>query len=91
MLMAQALQDKEAIMNIIQNLFEGMQKGDSAAVRNIFAPATIISIVNPDNSNQELLIRTPVQKFLKSIGTAHAETLRQVIRAVTLMDNIKNK
>lgn len=68
---AQSEQEKEVIATIEQ-LFEGMRKGDSTLVGKIFAPeARLLTIVAKEGEID--LHESSIEKFIQAIGTPHEE------------------
>jgi hypothetical protein len=63
----------EAWMRPIEQLFAGLNKGDSALVRAAFtADATLLTIVKDAQGNPQVS-RTPLATFLRAIASPHAE------------------
>lgn len=73
-------QDHKKIMEPIQQLFEGMKKGDSAMVHKTFAPnpRMFTALVDP-KTNKPMLRGGELGGFLKAIGTPHPEVWSEMI------------
>jgi len=62
---------KDEVIQTIQQLFEGMRKGDSTMVRSVFYEnARLLTIVN---KNEPILHEGSVDKFVEAVGTPHEE------------------
>jgi len=67
---AQAAPDREAILAVVQRLFDGMRAGDSAAVRSVFHPkAQFFSALERQGAAQ-VRFEDP-EGFIKAVGTPH--------------------
>lgn len=67
--------ESEAIRDVILQLFKGMEKGDSAMVRNVFTREVTLATIYRDKQNVPQLHReTSLDGFLKAVGTPHKET-----------------
>jgi hypothetical protein len=76
---AQSAEDGTAIMEPITRLFTGMNLGDSAMVRSAFTPRPTMATVTKDKAGKPVLRTDDLQKFLKAVGTPHAETWSEPI------------
>jgi hypothetical protein len=75
LLLAQGVDDKEAVKGVITSLFTGMQKGDSAMVHAAFAGEVTMATAFRDKTGKPMLHReTSIADFLKAVGTPHKET-----------------
>lgn len=73
-LRAQDAPEREAIVNVVHRLFEGMQKGDSAMVRSTFAKGVTMATMRRDKENKGQLHReNSIDGFLKAVGTPHPD------------------
>ena len=77
-------EDEAAIMQAVDDLFEGMKKADAAAIRKAFAPAaTLQTVVNAKGvvsvKNEAILA------FATSIGKAKPGDLNEVIDPYQIM------
>ncbi len=70
---AQSAPSAEAeVMKVVNRLFEGMQKGDSAMVHSVFHPQLrMISAGKGRDGKMRLSIETTPDDFLKAVGTPH--------------------
>jgi hypothetical protein len=67
--------DEKAIREIIDNLWNGMQKGDSAMVHKSFADdPTFASIYRTKTDGPVLSRSETLSQFLNAVGSAHKET-----------------
>ena len=64
--------DPEAVLEVVERLFEGMRAGDSALVRSVFHPeARLISTGERDG---EAFVRAvPADRFVEAVGEATGE------------------
>lgn len=76
---AQSVEEGAAIMEPITRLFTGMNLGDSAMVRSAFTPRPTMTTVTKDKSGKPVLQVGDLQKFLKAVGTPHAESWSEPI------------
>jgi hypothetical protein len=73
-------QDTKKVMEPVNQLFEGMKKGDSALVRQAFNPSPNFFTVFVDGkTNKPVLKVDDFNGFLKAIGTPHAEVWNEAI------------
>lgn len=72
---AQPPSDEKTIIEVIGQLFKGMEKGDSSMVRASFAKEITMATMRKDKENNPLLTReNSIDGFLKAVGTPHPET-----------------
>ncbi len=71
-LWAQSTQEL-AVRKVIEDLFEGMKSGDSAAVANLFHPDVRMMTSFTSESGEAVLKEGSLQTFLEAIGTPHSE------------------
>ena len=77
---AQSPAEKEAVMMPVKTLFEGMQKGDSALVRNSFSKTVTMATIGKDkNGNPFIQHESSINDFLRIIGTPHNEVYNEMI------------
>lgn len=70
-LLAQSAQDNKDILVPINDLFKGMNTGDSALVHSAFVTApTLITVARNKDGIPEMR-STSLQKFLDAVGTPH--------------------
>lgn len=72
--------EKELVMKPIKQLFEAMQKGDSAMLRKAFTKQVTLDNVGTDKTGK-LFVKheTSLDGFAKAIGTPHADPYNEVI------------
>lgn len=74
-LMAQAPSDSDAIKTVIEKLFLGMEKGDSAMVRQCFSNEVTTASLFWDKNNVPVLRQEySIKSFLEAIGKPHPGT-----------------
>jgi len=65
--------DKE-IKKVIQTLFDGIRKGDSAMVRSVFYPGCRLQTTYVDKKTGKPALRDDsIDAFVKAVGTPHTE------------------
>jgi len=77
-LKAQTLEE-EAVKEVVEELFEGMRKGDSARVSVLFHPEVRMMTAYRDKEGQNVLKEGALQSFLNAIGTPHPEIWNEKI------------
>ncbi len=65
-------QDTEAVKTVINRLFEGMTKRDTAMVRSVFHPTARLQSAGTDKQGTPVLTLTSIDAFVKSIGSIPA-------------------
>jgi hypothetical protein len=71
---AQEAAENNAIIKVVRRLFEGMEKGDSAIVRSVFAKEVTLATMRRNKDNIGVLSReNSIDGFLKAVGTPHPE------------------
>ena len=71
---SQAQSDHDTIREVINRIFNGMEKGDSAKLHSAFADQVTMATVLRDKSNAAVIKReTSIADFLKAVGTPHPE------------------
>ncbi len=74
----QAKGPNEDVMKVVESLFEGMRKGDSTMVRNVFSEqARLMTVIVKDG--QPLLRTGSVDGFVKAVGTPHDKSWNEPI------------
>ncbi|MBL7856808.1 MAG: nuclear transport factor 2 family protein [Cyclobacteriaceae bacterium] len=64
-----------SVKEVIQNLFKGMELGDSAMVHQAFAKQVTMATAYRDKSNTPILKReSSIDDFLRAVGTSHPQT-----------------
>jgi len=73
-LYSQSSSEEAAVKEVINRLFTGMQKGDSAMVRSAFARQVTMATAFRDKSNNPVLEHEDsIDGFLKAVGTPHPQ------------------
>lgn len=67
---AQAAPDRDAILAVVQRLFDGMRAGDSAAVRSVFHPRALFVGALERQGAAQIRFEDP-EGFIKAVGTPH--------------------
>ncbi len=65
--------DRQAVIAVIRQLFDGMRRGDSSAVRDVFAPDPALFTALTNRSGQPQLVKEDLREFLNAVGTPHKE------------------
>jgi hypothetical protein len=77
--------EEAAVKEVINRLFNGMQRGDSAMVRTVFADTVTTATIFRDKANNARIVReSSIAGFLKAIGSPHAETWYEEIWNVSI-------
>lgn len=64
--------ETEAVQQTIRRFFDGMRRGDSAAVRATLAPGAVFHTLTVKNGQTQLRPENP-SDFVKAVGTPHSE------------------
>lgn len=62
--------EEDEVMQIINKMFDGMRKGDSAMVSSVFLPNVKMASIYL-KEGQPLLQEGSLERFLKAVGTPH--------------------
>lgn len=65
--------EKQAIMQVIHRLFDGMRQGDSSMVRSVFTADPSLYTAITDRTGKPQLIIDELQEFLNAVGSPHEE------------------
>ena len=65
--------EKKEVRKVIDLLFDGMRKGDSAQVRQVFLPAATLNTSSVSSKGEAKLHQDSFTAFLNAIGTPHKE------------------
>lgn len=66
--------EKSAVIAVVNNLFKGMEKGDSALVHSTFTKDVTLATIFRDKTKSPVLEReSSIAEFLKAIGTPHPD------------------
>lgn len=72
--------DEQQIQQVIENLFIGMKKGDSALVRSVFHETVTMATAFKNREQKSMLRReSSIEDFVKSVGTPRADALNEEI------------
>jgi hypothetical protein len=65
--------DEKAVRKVIEQLFDGMRKGDTTMIRPLFHETCRMqtAFVNRKSNKPELQTEASINGFLKSVGTPH--------------------
>jgi hypothetical protein len=74
-------QEDKKVLEPINQLFDAMKKGDSAAAHKAFMPGARLYSIGVSRSGQRYLRMEELAGFLKAIGTPHKETWNELIWA----------
>jgi len=67
-------QDEEAaIKTVINSMFDGMRKTDSALIRSAFAPKAILQTIAKNKEGKTLVRSEPVDSFIMAVTRPHKE------------------
>jgi hypothetical protein len=67
-------QESESVKKVINQLFEGMRKGDSTIVRSVFYENAKMQSIFTDKTGAIVLSKTDgIDGFVKAVGTPHPE------------------
>lgn len=70
-----AIAQKDAILNPVHVLFEGMKRGDTATIRKVFHPkASLYTVVKQPQTGLPLLRTETVSDFLRAVGKPRTDT-----------------
>lgn len=70
----QHTEEEQVVVSVIERLFTGMQKGDSAMVHSVFAKELTMATALRDKNGTPVLHReNSIDDFLKAVGTPHKE------------------
>lgn len=76
---AQAQSEKELVMKPIRQLFDAMQKGDSALLHQAFTKEVTMATVATKEGKIFFERESSLDGFLKAIGTPHAQAYNEMI------------
>jgi len=74
------MREEDAVKSVIDHLFAGMEKGDSAMVGNTFrSDVAFVTIFRDRQNNPRFERENSPDKFLDAVGTPHAEAWHEEI------------
>ena len=81
---------KKEVRQVIDQLFEGMRKGDSSMVRKTFLPNATLNTSFVNLKGEAKLHQDSITSFLNAIGTPHTEIWDERILSCEIMvdDNL---
>lgn len=65
--------EEDAVKSAIQQLFDGMRKGDSAMVKAAFADKAILQTVQNKKDSTTAIASLTLAQFLTAVGTPHTD------------------
>lgn len=65
--------EEVAVKSAIQQLFDGMRKGDSAMVKAVFAEKAILQTVQNRKDSTTAVATLAIAQFLVAVGTPHTD------------------
>lgn len=72
--------DEQQVQQVIENLFIGMKKSDSALVRSVFHETVTMATAFKNREQKSVLRReSSIEDFVKSVGTPRADALNEEI------------
>ena len=77
---AHAQSQEASVQAIVDRLFEGMKKSDTALIRSAFAPGCILQTVVVNKENKTVLLTEALDSFLLTISRPHNEIYDERIR-----------
>lgn len=80
--MLQSPEEKE-IEKVVNRLFDGMKKGDSAMVRSCFIKDPVLKTV-VTRKDSSFLANESLEDFLEAVGTPHKETWNEKIKSIEI-------
>ena len=76
---SQSAAEREAILAPINQLFKGMNTGDSALVHGAFSAGVTFVSVFTKKDGKPILSPEPIEQFLNAVGTPHPEAWSEPI------------
>lgn len=64
---------EEAVKTVIGQLFEGMRKGDSTMVKDVFAPGAVLQTIATLPGQTPQVRTEALQRFLEVVGKPHTD------------------
>lgn len=64
---------QEEVKTVIRQLFDGMRKGDSAAIRAVMGDKVIMQTIVDKKDGNFILADGSLEGFLKAVGTPHTD------------------
>jgi len=79
-----AQSDEEGVKAVVNALFEGMKKGDTALLRSAFAPGGVLQTVIKNREGEVKVMTEPLDSFVVAVGRPHTEVYDERIRFETV-------
>ncbi len=71
---SQAQNNEDEIKNVIHQLFNSMEKGDSSKLHSAFAEYVTMATISKDKDNSpKINYESSINDFIKTVGTPHPE------------------
>ena len=64
-------EEEQAVIEVIQNMFDAMRAGDSTALRKTFHPTIRLQSTVTDKEGIPKLVNGDIEKFIEAVGTPH--------------------
>lgn len=65
--------EESAVKSAIQQLFDGMRKGDSAMVKAVFAERAVLHTIQNKKDSTTTIASLPLAQFLLTVGAPHTD------------------
>ena len=79
-----AQNEEEAVKQVINNMFEGMKKSDTALIRSAFSSGAILQTIARTKDGKTVVRTDAVDSFIVSIARPHTEVLDERISFETI-------
>lgn len=77
--------EEKAIESVIEKLFEGMRKGDSAMVHGVFTSTVSLATISVDKAKKPVILReSSISDFLDAVGKPHKEVWNEEIWGLSI-------
>lgn len=76
--------DEAAVTAVVNRLFDGMRKSDTAAIRATFAASPILQSVARSREGKTVVLTEPLDSFLIAIGHPHDQVYDERIQITTI-------
>ncbi|MCB0636650.1 MAG: nuclear transport factor 2 family protein [Lewinella sp.] len=83
-LAAQETSAEQAVIAVLEQLFDGMRASDSVSVREVFHPDARLHSVSYNAEGQPVVRYTPIDRFVSQVGQLPPGTLNEQIWTTTL-------
>jgi SnoaL-like domain/Putative lumazine-binding len=72
---AQTPEAREAVIDVVKQLFDGMTNNDTTKVRNVFTKDAQMVTITPDKDGKLTLLRANISEFVKAVGKKNPEKM----------------